>query len=218
MPYAAKARGLNDPANNEADFVVQPDQKNIVGRAKENAINPVSALMALHDKGANIETLLEAMNEHFAVVRYGSEILVANIIGDDINCMNEQNFHRMFANLVIFQNPIEVALRKMKERIAHIGSDIISMAVEDFQKKFADLVIVDKNPIKVSKYWFNSENRRYYLGRGVVFEPGGPLEIPKDMLNLWRGFGIDPKPGDWSLLRNHIFNVVCSGRKNISII
>ena len=213
MPYAAKARGLNDPANNEADFVVQPDQKNIVGQAKENAINPVSALMALRDKGANIETLLEAMNEHFAVVRYGSEILVANIICDDINCMNEQNFHRMFANLVIFQNPIEVALRKMKERIAHIGSDIISMPVEDFQRKFADLVIVGKNPIKVSKYWFSSKNRRYYLGRGVVFEPGGPLEIPKDMLNLWRGFGIDPKPGDWSLLRNHIFNVVCSGRK-----
>jgi hypothetical protein len=213
MPYAAKARDPNDPANKEADLVVQPDKTNIVGQAKENEINPVSALMALLDKGANIKTLLTAMNENFAVVRYGSEILVANIIGDDIKCMNEQNFHRMFANLVIFQNPREVALRKMKERIAHIGNDIISMAVEDFQERFADLVIVDKNPIKVSKYWFNSENRRYYLGRGVVFEPGGPLEIPKDMLNLWRGFGIDPKPGDWSLLRNHIFNVVCSGRK-----
>ena len=77
MPYAAKARGLNDPANNEADFVVQPDQKNIVGRAKENAINPVSALMALRDQGANIKQLLVAMNQTFAVVKYGSKIVVA---------------------------------------------------------------------------------------------------------------------------------------------
>ena len=172
---AAEAGAVTKSVKNGADF---PDRKN-VGQTKESEINPVSALMVLRDKGANIKTLLAAMNENFAVVRYGSEILVANIIGDDIKCMNEQNFHRMFANLVIFQNPIEVALRKMKERIAHIGNDIISMTVEDFQEKFDDLVIVDKNPIKVSRYWFNSEKRRQYLGRGVVFEPGGPLEIPK---------------------------------------
>ena len=47
--------------------------------------------------------------------------------------------------------------------------------------------------------------------RGIVFEPGGPLDVPDDMLNLWRGFGIEPKQGDWSLLRNHLLNVVCSG-------
>src|SRR5262249_49213191 len=57
--------------------------------------------------------------------------------------------------------------------------------------------------------------RRRYLGRGVVFEPGGPLEIPNDMLNLWRGFGIAPKPGGCSLLRAHIFNVVCSGDQKL---
>jgi hypothetical protein len=33
------------------------------------------------------------------------------------------------------------------------------------------------------------------------------------MLNLWRGFGVAPKPGDWSLMRAHIFKVVCSGNQ-----
>ena len=33
------------------------------------------------------------------------------------------------------------------------------------------------------------------------------------MLNLWRGFGVTPKPGDWSLMRSHILNVVCSGNQ-----
>jgi hypothetical protein len=120
----------------------------------------------------------------------------------------------MFANLE-FVNPKTVVrnLRKMKERIERIGNDIMSMPVEDFQKDFADLVVVINKPNKVSRRWFNWEGRRQHLGRGVVFEPGGPLEIPKDMLNLWRGFGIEPKQGDWSLLRNHILNVVCSGQQ-----
>jgi Family of unknown function (DUF5906) len=53
--------------------------------------------------------------------------------------------------------------------------------------------------------------RRQFLRRGVVFEPGGSLEIANDMLNMWRGFGITPQPGDWSLMHAHMLQVVCSG-------
>jgi phage/plasmid-associated DNA primase len=28
---------------------------------------------------------------------------------------------------------------------------------------------------------------------------------------LWRGFAVEPKPGDWSLMRHHILHVICSG-------
>ena len=34
-----------------------------------------------------------------------------------------------------------------------------------------------------------------------------------DLLNLWRGFGITPKPGDWSLMRGHIHEVVARTTK-----
>ncbi len=30
-------------------------------------------------------------------------------------------------------------------------------------------------------------------------------------MNLWRGFAVEPKPGDWSLLRDHIEKVICCG-------
>jgi hypothetical protein len=169
--------------------------------------------MTLRDRGADIKTLLVAMNENYAVVRYGTEILVANIISNEITCMTEQNFHRMFANLAVSKPPIELVLGKIKERVQLIGNDILSMTDEDFNKTFIDLVETDLKLSNVSRYWFNWKDRRQYFGRGVVFEPGGPLEIPKDMLNLWRGFGIEPKPGDWSLLRNHFLDVVCSGQR-----
>jgi hypothetical protein len=132
--------------------------------------NPVARLMALLDQGANIETLLIAMNAAFAVTKYGGQIVIASLAGSDISFMTVDDFHRMFANLV-------------------------------------------KDAVKVSRRWFEWKERRQYLGRGVVFEPGGPLEFAGDMLNLWRGFGVTPNPGNWALMRSHMLNVVCSGNQ-----
>lgn len=57
--------------------------------AKKSESNPVSALLKLQGQGANLETLCAAMNKTFAVVKYGNEILVASIIGNDISFMDE---------------------------------------------------------------------------------------------------------------------------------
>jgi hypothetical protein len=146
----------------------------IIEQIKTRKIHPVAALVAMYNRRADVKTLLAAMNETYAVVRYGTKVVVASII----------------------------------------NKDIIIMAVEDFHKMFGNLLIPKGNKaVEVSKIWFEWPNRRQYFDRGVVFEPGGPLEIPNDMLNMWRGFGIEPKPGDWSLLRDHILNVVCSGQR-----
>jgi hypothetical protein len=95
------------------------------------------------------------------------------------------------------------------------GKTIRFMKTEDFHKMFANFVIgkQGRREITLSNYWFGWKGRRQYLGRGVAFEPGGPLEVPNDMLNMWRGFAITPKPGDWPLLHNHIRNVLCSGNQ-----
>jgi hypothetical protein len=95
-----------------------------------------------------------------------------------------------------------------------IPNDIILMKVENFHKMYANVrVRVGFDLVEVSRLWFRWGGRRQYLDHGIVFEPGGPLEVPDDRLNLWRGFGIEPKQGDWPLLRNHLLNVVCSGNQ-----
>jgi hypothetical protein len=59
-----------------------------------------------------------------------------------------------------------------------------------------------------AEWWLENPNRRQYL-RGVCFDP---THIPREgYFNLWRGFAIERKAGDWSLMRNHIVNIVCSG-------
>jgi Family of unknown function (DUF5906)/Primase C terminal 2 (PriCT-2) len=159
-------------------------------------VNPVAALMALRDQGADIQSVLLAMNRTFAVVKYGSNVMVATIIGKEVDFMKLTDFHNMLANLVVWQE-IE-----MKDDSGNPIKDDSGNP-----KKTTRSIIV-------SKRWLKWNHRRQYLGRGVVFEPGGPLEIPTDTLNLWRGFGIEPKQGDWSVMLNHIRDVICSGNKN----
>jgi hypothetical protein len=68
-------------------------------------------------------------------------------------------------------------------------------------------VDADGNPISVGQWWLEHGLRRQY--RGVVFLPGGEPVI-NDRLNLWTGFGVMPKRGEWSLLREHIFEVLAA--------
>src|SRR5262249_23168691 len=88
--------------------------------------------------------------------------------------------------------------------------------VENFHKMYANIrVKMGDDLVEVSRLWFRWRGRRQYFDRGIVFEPGGPLDVPDCMINLWRGFGIKPQKGDWSLLHSHILNVLCSGRQDL---
>jgi hypothetical protein len=155
----------------------RPDLEKISTQVKDGRLNPVAALMTLRDQGADLQTLSTAMNQTYAVVKYGGQIIVASIIGNEVEFMKPEEFHKMFANLVVGRGG------------SNTQSDI------------------------VSKYWFGWKQRRQYLGRGAVFEPGGPLDVPNDMLNIWRGFGVKAEQGDWSLMYNHIRDVICAGNE-----
>ena len=39
----------------------------------------------------------------------------------------------------------------------------------------------------------------------------GSAKVPPGYLNLWQGFAIKPKPGDWSLFQKHLLECVCGG-------
>src|SRR5262249_33458872 len=155
------------------------DLATIFSQVKDGKLNPATALMKLRDQGANIHTLLRAINVNYAVVKYGGQTKVATIIADDISFMKVEDFHRMFANQYV--DPIHGIIRELKARIGQIGNGVFSMTLNDFHESFADLVAITRTPTKLSRRWFEWKGRRQYLGRGVVFEPGAPLEIANDM-------------------------------------
>ncbi len=89
--------------------------------------------------------------------------------------------------------------------------DVTFSAVNDFKGRYANHRIMNpdtKRWIRVGEYWFSSKDRREY--DDIVFSPDAEIE---GCYNLWRGFCIKPKPGDWGLMYQHIRDVICGGNE-----
>lgn len=92
---------------------------------------------------------------------------------------------------------------------------ISRQSFEDFRNRYMHRQVVvgqdkDGNDVKMplGKWWLMNPNRRQY--RTLMFAPGREVA---DAFNLWRGFSCEAKPGDCSLLINHIRDNVCRGNE-----
>lgn len=65
---------------------------------------------------------------------------------------------------------------------------------------------LDASPL--ANKWWESPRRRTY-GAGTIFAPA--QTVPPDYLNTWGGFAVQPAAGDWSQMRAHIRDIICSG-------
>lgn len=60
---------------------------------------------------------------------------------------------------------------------------------------------------QLGPWWLQHPQRRQHDGIDLV--PNGPAVIfPGNRVNLWRGFGVQPVQGDWSLMQRHIREVL----------
>ncbi len=88
-----------------------------------------------------------------------------------------------------------------------------------YAKTFVSLKVQDANGDYVTRsrpafdVWLKSQNRPTAFG--IVIDPTGGRFVD-GALNLWQGFAVDPEPGDWSLIRAHIEQIVCGGTKEFS--
>ena len=60
----------------------------------------------------------------------------------------------------------------------------------------------------VADVWLKHPRGRQY--EQLVFAPPPRTADPKDY-NLWRGFAVTPQPGDWSLMQEHLHEIICAG-------
>lgn len=75
-------------------------------------------------------------------------------------------------------------------------------------KTVRKLVNGQMKEVPITKEWWTHKNRRTYF-RAPVFDPSGGRH--PNAINLWRGLAVEPEQGDWSLMRRHIFWVICRG-------
>ena len=78
---------------------------------------------------------------------------------------------------------------------------------EDFENLYCNqLVEIHDKLVTRSSYWIRNPQRRQY--KGVIFDPE---QSHDGWLNLWRGWAVQPRKGDWSMLQQLIREVLVDG-------
>ena len=83
---------------------------------------------------------------------------------------------------------------------------------KDFTMRFSNRFVTNEatgKTVSLGNYWLNHQWRREY--EGVELVPGGPQLLPGNKLNLWLGYGIEPRKGSWELMQQHIAKVLSDG-------
>jgi hypothetical protein len=97
---------------------------------------------------------------------------------------------------IVYQNKESFTLRYSNRRVQ------VELTDENGESNVEKMVL--------GKFWLSSRARSQY--RGVVFLPAGK-PIVNGCLNIWQRWGVEPRRGDWSLIRWHIENVIANGNK-----
>ena len=89
-----------------------------------------------------------------------------------------------------------------------------AMKPADFRIYFANDFVVVPGPegkakeVSIANAWIKHPKRRGY--EGLILAPNN--DVP-GYYNLWRGFAVQPKPGNWDRMKHHIKKVLCRGDK-----
>lgn len=92
---------------------------------------------------------------------------------------------------------------------------VVRASFQDFRNLYLnDQVITtdskgNPKPRTKADIWLTHPERSTYKG-GLSFLPG-QSESPNGVYNLWAGWAVEPRHGDWSLMKAHIKDVICSG-------
>lgn len=159
------------------------DDGNSDGESEESSPDKSGSLKEARRR-AKIERdlVLKEFNDRYAVVNDGGSVL---IFYDDVDhALRRRVYRRMTPGAL---------------RILYLNRHVCTRITDDGQR-------ANKG---VADYWLKHENRKQFIG-GVTFDPSEASNNP-NVLNLWRGFAVEPKCGSWKNLKNHILTVLCRG-------
>jgi hypothetical protein len=91
---------------------------------------------------------------------------------------------------------------------------------DDFKNRYSDLVATDNGLVKQGEIWLRNSRRARY--DQIAFRPGDKEciinqvgNVTTTIMNLWRGFAVQPVKGDWSRLRWHIEHILSAGDQRV---
>jgi len=81
----------------------------------------------------------------------------------------------------------------------------------DFELRYSNQTVQDQGETKpLGQYWLSHQHRAQY--EGILFQPGGESN---GYLNLWHGWGLEPKAGSCELFLNFVLDIICNEDKSL---
>jgi Bifunctional DNA primase/polymerase, N-terminal/Family of unknown function (DUF5906)/Primase C terminal 2 (PriCT-2) len=152
--------------------------------AKRYGYAPQISALTEAEKSPECNSVIEEINErHFLIRNIGGKCMVGEMV----------------------TNP------------AGSGQMLSLQSVDAFRTWYANRFVAVRDsqgntkPKPIGAYWLQHRDRRGYEGVDLV--PNAPKELPNGNLNLWRGFGVEPKQGRWTLMLRHVCHVLAGGDK-----
>ena len=144
-----------------------------------------------------------------------------NDMSDDANVRMALRLINRDCAVVQIGASVRVAVEAKTTEVCTIGHrnlpaqrhDVKFLKRSDFISLYEGIRVVAGTPtgaaatLSLGEAWLQCAWRQQFAG--VVFAPNWPEQ--EDVLNLWRGWGVEPEPGDWSILREHIHDNICRG-------
>ena len=176
------ARRDHPPPHPGADHDAEPAGEPDADQRSQDEPAQSAGAAARDDIVAGVEAVIREFNRRYMMVREGGKAVIY-APGRDLVLKRDMLDRMSVADLrALYMN-----------RTVQIGRD-------DKQRPVFK---------RIAEVWLQHEHRRQYI-HGVTFDPSA-RRAAHGVLNLWKGFAFKPKPGDWSLLRSHIRDVICSG-------
>ena len=135
-----------------------------------------------------------------------------------IVALNELNKkHAVITNLGGKCVVMEWARSQIDDKWEEPSYQTFSAFKDRYANKYVEIILDVSGKVQkvgaepVAGWWLAQPSRRQFDGLDLV--PNGPAILRGNRLNLWRGWGVEPKEGDWSKLRHHMWVVLANEEK-----
>lgn len=116
--------------------------------------------------------------------------------------------------LVSEQGKVVIVTERFDERLNRIVLDRSTAA--DFRLFYKNRSVIDgKRRVPLGDFWIEHPQRRQY--DEILFDPSPGREPKQNVYNLWRGWGVTPRPEDLSggyscrIFKEHLLQIGCAG-------
>ena len=182
LPREVQLLASDDIGNTEAVDIFQPDNAGGMNGHSVEAQAPLEPLF----KPKQGNPLIKLNEKHSVIGDIGGKCLVMSWVPSKVD--------------ETIKVPSFQSFKSFSERY---GSQYVTSRRTG---KDGDII---EEPKQLGSYWLKWPGRKSYEGIDLV--PNGASPLPGQVLNLWSGFAVEPKPGDWPLMRRHIGEVLADG-------